>query len=88
MLRKDFMLKLFIIVCALWASQGVADAIEKSFTARPVAGWMWAVSIQIAIATAVLMLLDKAAFGGAFGAACAATWGMRTFYFLRRLPGK
>lgn len=79
------MLKLFVIVCLLAASQHVADAVQGALQRDPVRAWCWAVCTQIAMCCLTFMIFDRASFGEAFGAAAAATYFVRTYYFFKRL---
>jgi hypothetical protein len=83
-LRRLEMLKLFLLVCLLPASQWIADAVG----ARATSGTRWLSSwvTHYVLCVVWLAVLDHGGWQQTASAAAALTWTMRTFHFLKRLP--
>lgn len=77
------MLKLFLLVCLLPASQWIADAVGTG--APPGARWLSSWVTHYVLCVVLLTVFDHAAWQQTASAAAALTWIVRTCYFFKRL---
>lgn len=82
------MLRLFVFVCGLVVSQGVAQMVLDSLGRRQASSWCWSLLVQYVICLTLLVFIDNAPWKDALSPALALTCFVRIFYFIRNLKNQ
>ena len=82
------MLRFFVIVCGLAASQHIAQAVLATLPRGRLSSWCWSFVVQYVICLTLLVLVDHAQLKDALSPTIALTVFVRIFYFIKNLKNQ